>query len=127
VFDRFPQLRIYFAETMIGWLPYFLTQLEDNYARCRYWAERYFGLEPPKRPLREYILEHCYWGFLKDPYGVEMRHRIGVDRCMWGNDFPHSAGDWPHSRKVIAEIFEGVPEAEQQRMLCSNAVEFFHL
>jgi predicted TIM-barrel fold metal-dependent hydrolase len=56
-----------------------------------------------------------------------MRHRIGVDRIMWGNDFPHSAGDWPNSRRVIEEIFEGVPEEERYRMLVGNAVEFFHL
>lgn len=127
VFDRFPKLRIYWAETMIGWLPYFLSQLEDNWQRTRYWAQEFYGLEPPPRPLEEYLREHCLWGFLRDPLGVEMRHRIGVDRIMWGNDFPHSAGDWPNSRRVIEEIFGGVPEDERYRMLAGNAVEFFHL
>jgi predicted TIM-barrel fold metal-dependent hydrolase len=46
---------------------------------------------------------------------------------MWGSDFPHSAGDWPNSRRVIEEIFKGVPEDERRRMLAGNAVEFFHL
>lgn len=128
VFDRFPRLRIYFGETMIGWLPYFVSQLEDNYARTRYWAQRYFGLDPPGRAaLTDYIREHCYWGFLRDPFGVEMRHRIGVDRVMWGSDFPHSAGDWPHSRRVIDEILAGVPDEERHRMLAQNAIEFFQL
>lgn len=127
VFDRFPKLRIYWAETMIGWLPYFLSQLEDNWERTRYWAQEFYGLEPPPRPLNEYLQEHCLWGFLRDPLGVEMRHRIGVDHAMWGSDFPHSAGDWPNSRRVIEEIFKGVPEDERYRMLVGNAVEFFHL
>ncbi len=127
VFDRFPSLKIYWAETMIGWLPYFLMQLDDNYERTRYWAERFYGLEPPPRPLSEYIRQHCWWGFLKDPFGVEMRHRVGVEHVMWGSDFPHSAGNWPHSRKLIEEMFAGVPEEERHRMLVGNSVEFFHL
>src|SRR5581483_2477739 len=40
VFDRFPELRIYWAETMIGWVPYFYEQVDDIYERCRYYAER---------------------------------------------------------------------------------------
>ncbi len=127
VFDRFPGLRIYWAETMIGWIPYFLSQLDDNYERTRYWAERFYGLEPPPRPLEAYIREHCWWGFLRDPFGVEMRHHIGVERVMWGNDFPHSAGNWPNSRQLIKEIFKNVPNDERYRMLVGNAIEFFHL
>ena len=127
IFDRFPKLRIYFAETMIGWIPYFLSQLDDNYQRTRHWAERYYGLEPPPRPLGEYIREHCWWGFISDRFGVEIRHRIGVDHVMWGSDFPHSAGNWPYSRKVIDATFEGVPEDERSLMVKGNAVKFFHL
>ena len=127
VFDRFPKLRIYWAETMIGWIPYFLLQLDDNYERTRHWAERFYGLESPPRPLSEYIREHCWWGFLKDPFGVEMRHRIGVERVMWGSDFPHSAGNWPYSRKLIDEMFAGVPQPELKQMVALNAVKFFHL
>ena len=127
VFDRFPRLNIYWAETMIGWIPYFLEQLDDNWPRTRHWAERFYGLEAPARPLREYLLRNNWWGFLRDPFGVEMRYRIGVDHVMWWNDFPHSAGDWPHSRRVIEEMFAEVPEAERYRMLAGNAVEFFHL
>ncbi len=27
----------------------------------------------------------------------EIRDRIGVDRIMWGADYPHIEGTWPHS------------------------------
>jgi predicted TIM-barrel fold metal-dependent hydrolase len=46
---------------------------------------------------------------------------------MWGNDFPHSAGDWPNSRRIIEDMFSGVPTDEKQRILVANAVEYFHL
>jgi hypothetical protein len=89
--------------------------------------ERYFGFKPLKRQPSEYIREHCHWGFIYDPMGLRLRYDIGVDRIMWGNDFPHSAGDWPNSRRVIEEIFSGVPEDEKQKILIDNCVGFFHL
>lgn len=127
VFDRFPQLRIYFAETMVGWLPYFLEQLDDNWRRDRHWMERYYGIEPFKREPSEYIREHCWWGFLRDPYGVKVRHDAGIGRMMWASDFPHSASDWPNSKKVIEEMFVGVPQDEADQVLAGNAIEYFHL
>ena len=49
VFDRIPKLKIYWAETQMGWLPYYYTQLDDVYKRSRHWMERYFGLSRWKR------------------------------------------------------------------------------
>lgn len=127
VFDRLPKLKIYWAETQVGWLPYYYEQLDDVYKRSRHWMERYFGLKPLKQEPGSYFREHFYWGFINDRIGVRLRYEIGVDRIMWGNDFPHSAGDWPNSRRVIEDLFAGVDEKEKQRMLAGNAVEFFHL
>jgi len=127
VLDRFPRLRIYFAETMVGWLPYSLEQVDDIYERSRYWAETYFGLEPLPRLPSDYIRKHAVWGFLRDRAGVRFRHEYGVENAIWGSDFPHSAGDWPNSRRVIDEIFEGVQEDERYAMLGGNAVDFFGL
>jgi predicted TIM-barrel fold metal-dependent hydrolase len=127
VFDRFPKLRVFWAETQIGWLPYFFEQLDDVYERSRYWMERSFGLEPLKRKPSEYIREHCWWGFVYDPIGMRLRHEIGIHRVMWGNDFPHSAGNWPHSQEKVGELMKDVPQEERQRMLVDNAVQYFCL
>ncbi len=127
VFERFPKLKIYFAETQAGWIPHFLFQADDNYARTRFWAERSFGVGPLLKPPSDYIREHAVWGFLRDPVGVKYRHDIGVDKLIWGTDFPHQQGDWPESRRVIDEMFADVPEDEKYAMLAGNAVEFFHL
>ena len=127
VFERFPTLRIYFAETQAGWIPHFIFQADDNYARTRFWAERSFGVGPLPQPPSEYIKRHAVWGFLRDPVGVQLRHQVGVDNLIWGTDFPHQQGDWPESRRVIDEMFVGVPEDERYAMLAGNAVDFFHL
>ena len=127
VFDRFPKLRLYFAETMAGWIPFTLEQVDDNWRRNRHWMARDYGIEAPPRQLSEYIREHCWWSFLYDPLGVKLRHEAGMDRIMWASDFPHSASDWPNSRNLIDEMFVGVPEEERYKLLVGNVVEYFHL
>ncbi len=126
-FDRFPSLRIYWAENQLGWIPIYLEQMDHNYLRHRHWVERILGLKPLKRLPSEYIREHMYWGFFDDPIGVRLRHEVGLDRILWGADFPHVESEWPNSRKVLAERFEGVPEEEQNKMVAGNAIEFFRL
>jgi uncharacterized protein len=127
LFDRFPTLRIFFAENQIGWIPFFLQGADVRYDRHHRWADRLLGLKPMKRPPSEYIREYFYWGFQFDRIGVELRHKINVDRLMWGSDFPHQESDWPESLKIIDRNFSGVPEEEKYKMVCGNAAEFFHL
>ncbi len=127
VFDRFPTLRLYFAETQAGWIANSLYQIDDNYERNRYWAKRQFGLEPLTHPPSYYLRKHSIWGFMRDPFGVQMRNVVGVEALAWGSDFAHGTGDWPFSRRVIDETFVGVTDDERYRMLAGNMVDFFHL
>ena len=127
VFERFPALRIFFAENQIGWIPLFLEMADTRYERHSAWTEEVLGWQRlPKLPS-EYIREHCYWGFQLDTSGVELRHRIGVDRLIWASDFPHQESDWPESRSVLERNFASVPEDERYRMVCGNVIDFFHL
>jgi predicted TIM-barrel fold metal-dependent hydrolase len=127
VFDRFPKLKIFFAENQIGWIPFFLQGADVRYDRHHRWAERLLGFKPLKRPPSEYIREHCLWGFQFDRVGVELRHKIGVDRLLWGSDFPHQESDWPESMTIIERNFAGVPTDEKYKMVCGNAIAFFNL
>ena len=127
VFDRFPKLRIFWAETQVAWVPSFLESLDDSYERNRHWAKRLLGLEPLKCQPSEYIREHCWWGFNRDVFGMKVRGEVDVNKLMWGSDFPHAISDWPHSDHLLEEMFAGVPEGERNKMLVSNAVEYFHL
>ncbi len=127
VFDRFPDLRIYWAETQIGCLPFALWQIDDHHERYGHMMKALWGLEFPKNPLSHYLRENSLWGFLYDPVGVSTRQAVGVDNVMWGSDFAHAASAWPHSRESIEKGFAGVPEEERYLMLAGNAVKFFHL
>jgi predicted TIM-barrel fold metal-dependent hydrolase len=127
VFQRFPKLQVYFAETQIGWIPNFLEQADMVWERHRFYHEREQGLAPIPRKPSEYIREHCHWGFIDNPIGVQLRKHIGVDKIMWSTDFPHDPSDWPHSKKTIERNFVDVPEDEKRQIVAGNAVQFFRL
>lgn len=127
LFDRFPELEIYFAENQVGWVPIYLEQMDHNYGRHRHWAEKIYDLKPLKQLPSEYIKQHIYWGFFDDPVGMKLRHEVGVDKIIWGGDFPHVESDWPNSGKTLERQFQGVPEDEQAMMAAGNAIRFLHL
>jgi predicted TIM-barrel fold metal-dependent hydrolase len=127
VWDRYPRLKIYWAETMIGWLEYALWQMDDHYERYKYLGHEVYGLDWLERMPSEYVKDHCLWGFLSDPVGVSRRHAVGTQNVMWGSDFAHAASDWPNSRKVIEHDFAGVPDDDRYALLAGNAIRYFNL
>ena len=44
---------------------------------------------------------------------------------MWGSDYPHSESTFPQSRKILAEILEGVPEDEQAKIAGGNTARVY--
>lgn len=122
VFDRFPDLRIAMAETGAGWVPYYIEQSNFNYERHRYWSKLDIAHEPGW-----YVTRHFLFGIQQDRYAIKNRYDIGVENIMWANDFPHAATDWPHSRSLLDEMFDGVPDEEVKRMVSGNALGFYGL
>ncbi|HEY3116971.1 MAG TPA: amidohydrolase family protein [Chloroflexota bacterium] len=127
VFERFPDLQLYVGEAQIGWIPNMLEQMDMTWARDRHYLEREQGLTPLPMPPSQYMARQVLWGFLDNPFGVRMRHEIGVQHLMWGSDFPHAPTDWPNSLDTIARNLVDVPQDEQELLLVGNAVRFFHL
>jgi predicted TIM-barrel fold metal-dependent hydrolase len=127
VFECFPRLRIYWAENNIGWIPYFLEQMDHEYETNRHWANQLFGVPPlPRRPS-EYLRENAYWGFFEDPTGLRLRHEIGVNRIMWSTDFPHEVTRWPNSVKVLEATMGEISAQEKWQITAGNAIKFFNL
>ena len=56
-----------------------------------------------------------------------MRDTIGVDRIMWGSDFPHLEGCWPYSKEHLRLAFAGVDPDDVAAMVGENAAEVYGL
>jgi predicted TIM-barrel fold metal-dependent hydrolase len=120
IFDRFPGLRVVVAEVDCGWVPYVKEQMDNNYERLE--PRSRFGLAgPPSR----YIERHFHFGYITDQLGLDLRHRIGVERILWSSDYPHISSDWPNSRRTIDAAFSGVPIDEKELILAGNAMRLY--
>ena len=122
VFDRFPNLKIYFAETQATWLAGHMDYTDEFYQR--YYS--FFDIKLKKQPS-QYMRDNMKFSFIHDRLAMKFRHYIGVDLLMWGSDFPHSVGTFPESKVILEELFEGVPAAERRKVTVDNVCDFFGL
>jgi len=127
VFDRFPQLKIFFAETRVGWLPFFLEALDLWYERNLAWAEEMLGYQPLERLPGEYVKDNIYFSIQYERFAVENRHHLNLDQVMFATDFPHIESEWPNSKPILEQIYAKVPEDEKRRIWADNAARFFKL
>lgn len=121
VHDRFPDLKFVSVEAGIGWVPYYCEQMDDRYDRNRHWAKIKLNKSMPS----EYIKSNWMFTFVIDKYGVKNRHEVGIDNIMWSTDYPHHGCDWPHSKKTVADMFEGVSSAERRQVVLGNASKLY--
>jgi predicted TIM-barrel fold metal-dependent hydrolase len=119
VFDRHPGLRLVLTEVRADWVPATLAHLDR-----RFDADR----GPLTRRPSEYYRDHCAVA-PSSPHRaeIEMREELGVERFLFGMDYPHPEGTWPNTWDWIRAAFAGVPEAEARAILGENAIEFYGL
>ena len=60
------------------------------------------------------------------PEDCALRHTIGVDKLMWGSDYPHMEGTWPNTMEKLQDTFTQVEQTQETRaMLGENAASVF--
>ncbi len=120
VFDRFPTLKVAFAEVDFGWVPYVKEQIDNNYQRLE--KVNHFGL---KRMPSEYIDEHFYFGYMTDSFGLKNLNFMNPERVLWSTDYPHISADYPYSWRTIQASMSGVPAPIKAAILHGNAEKLY--
>jgi len=122
VFERHPELRFVLTEQMADWIPGTLEYFDDLYSRPIFSQLRD---DLPLRPS-EYWTRQCFVGAsFMFPKETELRHVIGVEKIMWGSDYPHAEGTWPYTEERLRETFGGVSPDELRPMLGENAARIY--
>jgi predicted TIM-barrel fold metal-dependent hydrolase len=62
-----------------------------------------------------------------DDARCEDYRKIGVDRVMWGTDYPHPEGTWPNTAHQMAKSLRGLEDRELAAVLGMNAVALYDL
>jgi predicted TIM-barrel fold metal-dependent hydrolase len=128
VFDRLPDLRIFFAETRLGWVPFWMEEADYWYERHRHWAQRLLHLAPLKQRPSDYVRQHIYFSVQHvEQVAIELRHHLGVEHIMFATDFPHIECDWPNTRPFAERLFADVPPREAFKIAAGNMLAFFRL
>lgn len=129
VFDRFPGLRLVFAEAGMSWVRNTLDAMDGIQAKQEAGNVGVLNIVDPlileKRPS-EYWESNCWLGSSFTTRGdVLARDEVGAGKIMWGSDFPHEEGTFPHTREALAHSFSGVDPAEVARMVGLTAAEVY--
>ena len=90
---RHPRLKVVVAEVEVGWIPFWLEELDKRFKRRG---------ALPMLPS-EYFYRQVFSTFTEDPVGGLLLSRYGADNFMWSNDYPHNGvGDiWLFSGAII--------------------------
>ena len=126
VLERHPRLRIAVTEGTSIWVPEYLALLDFRYAETPYSAKLGDYRSHLKLKPSEYFRRNVFIGASCMPRReAELRGAIGVGNLMWGSDYPHPEGSWPHTREQMQDTFRGLPDAEIEAMLGGNAARVY--
>jgi predicted TIM-barrel fold metal-dependent hydrolase len=123
VFERHPRLKIAWTEQFSDWIPRVLSMWDWTWNKDVKWGR----ITLPRSPS-EYWAQSCWAGMsLCSRAEVESRHLIGIDKVMFGVDFPHVESTYPITLHQLQALGKGVPEDELRKFLGLNAAALWDL
>jgi predicted TIM-barrel fold metal-dependent hydrolase len=124
VLHRYPKLKLLYAESQIGWIPFLLERADDLWLTHRGWSEsQRYCPEPPST----YYFRQISSCFFKDRVGIEMLDRVWAGNVVFETDYPHQDGTWPLSREAAASQFGDLDQHLIDRIARGNAIDLLGL
>ena len=129
VFERFPELRFVMTEQGVAWVLDDLSRMDGYHAQMSSGRVGELGFDGdlvlPMKPS-EYFDRNVWIGAsFPSPSEAAAIREVGVHNVMWGNDYPHNEGTFPHSRESLRRSFCDWDEADLRTIFCDNAVEVY--
>ncbi|MBW2497898.1 MAG: amidohydrolase family protein [Deltaproteobacteria bacterium] len=121
-FERHPNLKYVLTEAGSGWVVEKLRVLEfkaDNPIFKHFTKE--LSLSPTGYFDRQCFLGASFLG----RHEAHFVKQIGVEKFMWGSDYPHLEGTWPNTMKALTETFHDFAEEDIRAILGLNAAKVY--
>jgi predicted TIM-barrel fold metal-dependent hydrolase len=133
VLERHPGLKVVFTESGIGWIPQELRKMDQLVDSMRSTADGGGVAYDAKSAIddltlrpTEYWHRQCYAGAtFVHPTEIAIRDKVGVDKILWGSDYPHLEASYPFSRAAVRTAFQDVSVVDTERMLAGNAATLY--
>jgi uncharacterized protein len=118
--ERFPKLRIAFLECGVGWIPYWLERMDEEYEK-----------RSPEVPLlkakpSEY-LKRRNWFFATEPEEAMLPYVtecVGEDVVVFASDYPHWDSLFPYVVSTIQNR-KDISEVQKKKILGENAKRLY--
>lgn len=130
VFERFPKLKYIITESGCAWVGPMLKELDGIHMNIVSGASgeiSYSGDWALKEKPSDYAKRNCYYGAsfpsMDDLAGIDA---VGEDNVLWGNDYPHYEGTFPHNLESLRLTFSGIPEDRRRKLLGHNAAQLYN-
>jgi predicted TIM-barrel fold metal-dependent hydrolase len=119
--ERNPGMRLVLAESGIGWIPYFVSRMDQQMEKHVPKAQDYRLKAKPSEIFRQQI----FATFEEEPLGPRLIPLLGPDNFMWASDYPHPDSTFPHSKKAIDEAFAGLAEDVVHKVTVENCARLY--
>jgi len=120
IFDRFPQLKVFLSEYDASWLPILKYRVNR--------IEKFPGLKQlKKQPASRYVEENIFAGIINDPLAAILRREIGVDRMMWGSDFPHPPCPYPNTTQNVERVLGDMAPEDRYKVVAGNVMKLYNI
>jgi predicted TIM-barrel fold metal-dependent hydrolase len=125
-----PDLHVVFVEYNVGWLAWTM-QTCDFYTEAfgRYGTtvtgKKWINPELPEPPSF-YLRRQVHGTFQDDPVALHNVAYTGADALIWGSDYPHEEGTYPHSRETVARLAKGFDDDTVAAVFRDTAARLFH-
>jgi predicted TIM-barrel fold metal-dependent hydrolase len=126
-FERFPGLRFAVTEAAGYWAADLMWKW-DVYFGGGHTTKKLAGMMKGKisKLPSEYFGTNIFIGAsTMSKEEIRRRHVIGCDVLMWGTDYPHPEGTWPHTVERLRKDFADVPVEDTAALLGSTAAHCY--
>ncbi len=129
VFERHPDLMFVVTEQGCSWIPETLRMLDSYHAQMasgrvgelKYTEDQRLSLTPS-----EYFARNCYVGVsFPSPGESRAMRTVGLDRVMWGSDYPHHESTFPYTTEGLRRAFADWDPAEVRQVTSTNAARVY--
>ena len=130
VFERFSGLKYILTESGCSWVPPMLAQLDGIHLGIQHGAigeMHYEGEWVLKELPSVYAQRNCWYG-ASFPSKAELSgiDKIGIEKVLWGNDYPHYEGTFPYNLESLRLTFNDIPEQDRRKLFSENAAKLYN-
>jgi len=123
---KHPQLRIALSESQVGWIPFVLGRL-DNEWELGHLFEKDLRSRIPEPP--SHYMSQVFGCVFDDLAGLQIRDAVGMSQIMFETDYPHGDTSYPHSKDMAETLIANAALNEQEiwQLLRGNAIKCYRL